>query len=378
MKVPPSIIKIANSLKSEFNGASPAPFIGRFGYPNINIGFLSPVEKPENIYEYDHPRLWASRNYNIEKIVSFRSSLINSRQKASIKPSSKFSETIKEIGMASRPVDIEVFLKNKPKFKLQLDSFNSPRGPTGEIKKARITENPKIHSKVDKVVDDIDLKSTQALNYLFKKGFDENFLNKLLSVGTLGLKHNRKLVPTRWSITAVDSNLSKNLISEIKDKPCLDYQCYFGDYLGNYYLIMFFPDVWSYELFEMTVPHEKIWTDHEFFQGRKGYASDCVGGYYTVRLAIAEKLKQLKKQATALVFRFSTEEYSMPLGVWVTREAARKALKNKPINFSSKELMLSYAKHLVKSKFNVNLEKYLSKSHILSHISSQTKLAQFT
>ena len=35
-------------------------------------------------------------------------------------------------------------------------------------------------------------------------------------------------------------------------------------------------------------------TDYENYYGRKEYASTTAGGYYTVRLAILEKLKEMK------------------------------------------------------------------------------------
>ena len=37
-------------------------------------------------------------------------------------------------------------------------------------------------------MNDADLKSADALNYLYENGFDENTLTKLLSIGVLGLK----------------------------------------------------------------------------------------------------------------------------------------------------------------------------------------------
>ena len=51
----------------------------------------------------------------------------------------------------------------------------------------------------------------------FKNKFDEYTLSKILSVGVLGLKKDKKLVPTRWSITATDDILAKNLLRKIRD-----------------------------------------------------------------------------------------------------------------------------------------------------------------
>ena len=90
-----------------------------------------------------------------------------------------------------------------------------------------------------------------------------------------------------------------------------------------------------------------------------------------------EKLKGMRRQASVLALRFITEEYAMPLGVWVTRESARKSLEGKPIEFGSKELMLNYTKLFVKKKFGWDAGKLLTRSKLLSSIKSQTKLAKF-
>ena len=145
-----------------------------------------------------------------------------------------------------------------------------------------------------------------------------------------------------------------------------------------------FPEVWNYELFETYVPQNwnfnkplKNTTDYETYSGRKDYAGNTAGGYYTVRLAILEKLKEMKKQSSVLALRFITDEYTMPLGVWVTRETTRKAMLSKPIEFSSKELMLDYARKFVKRKFNYNVDYMLNSSKLLKNIKQQKKLMQF-
>ena len=181
------------------------------------------------------------------------------------------------------------------------------------------------------------------------------------------------------------NKFGKNLINEVKGYSEINsYSSFFGNYLGNYYLVLMFPEVWSYELFETYVPQNwnfsrelRHSTDSEDYFGRKNYAENTVGGYYTVRLAILEKLKEMKKQASVLALRFITDEYTMPLGVWCTREAARKAVNNKPIEFSSKELMLEYAGKLIKRNFNYNADYLLNASRLLKNMKQQTKLIKF-
>ena len=371
--------------KSDFSSSSPAPFVGYYGYPNVNVGILSPAKIEKKAELYDAPRYWADHNFKIPEIVDLRSSLINSRFKIEVKKQNKFLEISKEVGMASKPVDVELSLDEKPRFKLKVDSYNAPMGPNAKLKNVQITSNPKISHYVEKVVDDIDLKAKNAILYLHKKEFDENFLTKLLSVGNIGLKKNRKLVPTRWSITATDDMIAKELIESIKDYKQADYLAFFGSYLGNYYLILLFPEPWSYELFETYMP-KTSWnvdeninytTDYEPYYGRKNYAENCAGGYYATRLSIAEKLEKMKKQASVLTLRFITGEYAVPLGVWVVREAVRKTMKNRPIEFASKDLMLNYASALVKKKFGYDVNNLLKNSIILRNIKHQTKLNTF-
>ncbi|MBI2139258.1 hypothetical protein HYU13_06725 [Candidatus Woesearchaeota archaeon] len=118
-------------------------------------------------------------------------------------------------------------------------------------------------------------------------------------------------------------------------------------------------------------------SDYEPYDGRKSYAEETAGGFYAARLAIAEKLKEIKRQASVLALRFITEAYEVPLGVFVVREAARKAMQNRPITFSSLELMETYAKHYISRKFNISFDAILRESQLLAQIKHQQKLSDF-
>ena len=377
------MFKVKKNLTSnEFATASPAPFVGRYGYPYVNVGILIPPEA-KDAWLKDAPRHWAGKNFQIPEIVDLRSSLVNSRFRANIRKQNKMLDISQEIGMASRPVDIEVRLEDKPRFRLNTSEQMAPTGPLAKLECVDVTSNPKIDRRVDKVVSDNDLKATNGINYLYKHGYDENFLTRAFSIGNLGMKKDRKLVPTRWSITAVDDTISKHLHEHVRDLQQLgEHLAFFGSYLGNYYLILFIPDVWSYELFETYMPNASwnvsdemdYMTDYENHAGRKTYAGNCTGGYYSVRLAILEKLKSMKRQASAIAIRVITGEYSAPLGVWVTREAARKALAEKPLRFGSLDLMINYAKSLGRKKFGFEI---IGKSRLLKNIQTQLKLTSF-
>jgi hypothetical protein len=381
--------KVKQSIgKEEFFGSAPAPFIGRIGYPRINVGILAPQEVREDAWEFDAPQFWSAESYKIPQIIDFRSQLVNSRFKSLVRnANNKFLELTQDVALSNKPVDVEFKLEKKPFYRVNLEPTVSPMGPNASLKQAVLAENPHIPRKVDKVVSDTDRLAADGLSYLYDKGLDENYLMQILSVGQLGVGANRKLVPTRWSITATDDTIGKHLLEDVKQfGKQTDYQCYFGGYLGNYYLILFFPRVWSYELFE-TYAEVSAWnpegkvqymTDYEGYDGRKEYASNTVGGYYAARIGIAEKLNSLRRQGSVLALRFITKEYAVPLGVWVVREATRKALSNKPIHFASKELMLHYARLKAKKEFDFDLDALLRESKLLKEMKEQKRLTEFT
>ncbi len=373
------------SMKDNFLGSAPTIFIGRQNYPKLNVGVMSLGELNESAWVHDSQRYWAKKDFALPKIVNLRSSLINSRKKERIESNSRYIDLIREIAMASSPADLDVSLVKKPTFKLSFDAINSPRGPSAELKKIKMVSNPSVRTKVEKIVSDNDLKATEGLIDLYKSGFDENFLSRLLSSSNLGLKNNRKLVPTRWSITAVDDSLGKNLLQQIKDCPTGNFALYSGNYLGNNYFVLLFPEIWSYELFECYLPNASwnkqkevgFCTDYEPYQGRKSYAENCAGGYYACRLPILELLAKRKRQASVLVIRVITDEYTLPLGVWVCREATRKAVQSRPIHFASKELMIDYFRDLIRKRFGFDPEMMLSESVLLKNLEEQTKLTKF-
>ncbi|MEM3091254.1 MAG: hypothetical protein QXD05_00445 [Candidatus Pacearchaeota archaeon] len=376
---------------SELNtNTPPTVFVGsRLKYPDVNVGILSPLEKDENAWVYDAPKYWVEKNFGIRDIFNLRNNLINSRFKINVKDianeNEKFIQIAQELAIASDQVDVEIELKNKINPGLKRDKILAPQGMEAQLKKAKIIGNVKINKKLDKVIND-EIKATEGIEILYQNNFSEYSLSKILSVGVLGLKKDRKFVPTRWSITATDDIIGKKLINKIKNYKWIeDYQLFFGEYMGNAYLIMFYPNVWSYELFELYLPGSswnksnqiKAATDYESFEGRKNYASNTAGGYYASRLPVLEHLEKIKRQASVLVIRIELPSYWAALGVWVVRESVRKALNNKKLNFLYIKEMLESTKKIGIIKFGFDPEKILKKSRILENLKTQTKLEKW-
>jgi len=207
---------------SELNTNSPpSVFIGsKLRYPLVNVGILSPLERDEDAWVYDDAEFWAQNNFGIRDVINLRESLLNSRFQSKVTDprtdNKKFVDIAQELALSSRPVDVEIELKSKVGPGFKRDRVVLPQGMHAPLKKARITSNVKIDPKLDKVVND-DIKAVEAVEFLYQNNFSEYSLSKILSVGVLGLKKDRKLVPTRWSITATDDMIGKKLLEKIRE-----------------------------------------------------------------------------------------------------------------------------------------------------------------
>jgi len=370
------------------SNSPPSVFIGsKLKYPLVNVGILSPLERDDNVEIYENAKYWANNDFQIDDVLKLRNNLLNSRFQSNVQDSrtnKSFVQLAQEIATASHPVDLEIELKNKVDIGRNRDKVLIPHGMNARLKKAKITGNVKIPRQVDKMMND-EIKASEGLGNLYKFGFDEYTLSKILSVGVLGLKKNKKLVPTRWSITATDDTLGKLLLKKVRNYPIIeDYELFFGEFLGNQYLIMLFPQIWSYELFELYLPKSswnpstdlKASTDSEDYSGRKEYAFATAGGYYASRLPIIEYLNSIRRQASVLAIRIETPSYWTALGVWVVRESVRKAL-NKKMKFAEEQEMLESSKKIGKIKYNFDISTILDRSKMLKEKKTQKSLKDF-
>ncbi len=384
-------IKAIDIVNKNFSGHTPpSVFVGSKLWPKANVGILSPLDSKVEAPKYDDYHYWYKQGYDIKRIVELRSNLINSRFEThviDVRKDHRFLDLAQEITMTFQPVSIDVELKKKLQANVKLDQVHLPFGPVGDIQNIRATENITIKPAIEKVYQDTDLKAVDAIRTLHEKGYNEHQLTQLLSIGTLGMKKQRTLVPTRWSITATHDMLGKDHIKELKHaQPIIDHQLYFGNYFGNHYLIFLFPKPWSYELFESSMPDHLphpdtpvyTATDYETYDGRKKYADNTVGGYYCARLSLVEYLHTKNIQASALLLRFVTSEYSMPLGVWVTGQAVATTLHTQPYYFTNRKDMLTFAKTLILRKFGYNIDNLLQQSKLLKEVKEQQTLSQYS
>lgn len=361
----------------------PSVFIGRYGYPKVNVGPLTPPEKGDTSI-LSAPERWFGTE-GMDDIIKFRSSLVRGKKKLTdVKIAGGVDRDVERtryLALSKKPVEAEILFKKKLNRSLSIDYMSPPQGASGEMEKLEVGTVTS-HCHVSRVFYDDDLRAEQAVIELYEKGVQVSRIQDLFAVGGTGLKENRRFVPTRWSITAVDDIVGRNLEERIKTNPQIDrYKVYTTSYLDNRWVVVLSPTSWRYELIEAFYPETAwnrsrnaiaIYGDYEGFKGRKTYAS--LGGcYYAARLGVAEKLRKEGRQAGAIVLREAHPGYILPVGVWVVRESVRNALKAKPKEFDSLDETLKFLSNYL----DLALEEWALTSKLLTSRESQKSLDSY-
>ncbi|MCL5430433.1 MAG: hypothetical protein M1504_03065 [Candidatus Marsarchaeota archaeon] len=362
-------------------GSSPTDiFIGRFGYPNVSIGPLVPPQFGDTSL-LSTPERW--RSLSIEEIVEFRSSLVRGMtiSKVADVETGRIQQQVRDLALADRPAEAELSFLKKPFVNLEFRDEVQPYGPSAQIKDLSVY-NTRADRNIEKYYMDDAAKAATSVIELYDKGINVSKIQRGLSAGLFGLKNNRKFVPTRWSITAVDDTISKRNRAEVKDLDVIDSIYAFSNVaLDNRWLIFFIPGNWQYESIEAWWP-KTIWNEdgknisifgsYEGYKGRSTYAE--IGGcYYAARLAVTEKLKELNKQAMVLILREVHDGYTMPVGVWNVREHVRETLSTKPQAVHNTKEMLS----LIAGKLDIKVNDWIRNSQLLKNLLIQKRINEY-
>ena len=367
MKWHETLSKYGNQFSSDsISGTSPpSVFVGSYNYPKVFVGpMVPPIHGDTSLL--DSPEKWKGKS--LEEIVNFRLNLIRGIKKTPIdQTDGRYIENLQEVTMSSKPIDSDLIFQKKTSLNVSLDGESAPFGPMGEIKSAKFSGTTSV-KPIERTFYDVDLKAQDAVLNLYNSGIEISKIQKCFSIGMLGQK--RKLVPTRWSITATDDIISKSLVDEILDYSLIDSCRVFSyEHLGNVFSVVLFPHRWIYEMIE-------AW----YSNGILGFGSDSedargidhppaiAGAYFAAKLGVAEYLNKKKIQAGVVILREIRPEYAIPVGVWQVREGIREAMKQNPIISDDFE----HALLLASNKMSISKSEWLSRGNIVTLMRQKT------
>jgi hypothetical protein len=355
----------------------PSVFVGEYGYPKVLAGPLIPPVTGDSAAIMERPDLWLDRS--IDEILSIRFSLVRTKKPIQVESASNPPRLLSEtqtLALSEAPTTSEATLLKRPQFSRVFSDTTLPIGPSAPLELFVLDDNPKVPRVVDKVTSDTDLKAVGGIMDMFSGGIHQSHVTRLLSVGLLGEQKRRRLVPTKWSITAVDDIIGKDLHKQVLRNPWQnDYVVHSDHALGNTVILLFLPSGWQFEALECWLGglDPPIITDHEWFKGRKDYASSVVGAYYATRLPALEHLVNRRKQAGVIVFMEIDPQRWVPLGVWRFREIARRALAKRGRKFSTLEEAVEH----IGARLVNPVDRWLKVSEIYKEFTTQTTLTDY-
>ena len=369
------------SSKNLSGATPPSVFVGRYGYPKVKVGpMLPPLHGDTSIL--DRPEMWLGKT--IEEIVNYRLSLMRGVSNIDINSTSgKYVESLQELAMTNKSVESEATFENTPiadierEEALGLDTDSPPFGPVAPLKTFKTSSSLSVDQRLENVFYDKDLRAAEGIVNLYQSGVEVSRIHRVLSMGMLGLQKNRRLVPTRWSISATDDVISASLIKEIETFPTIDFfNVYKYTHLGNYYSLILIPDdIWSFEMQEAWYDNNGnlgVGIDFENANGLDHYPS-IAGAYFAARLGVAEHLFKIRHKAAAMILREIRPEYVIPLGVWQIREGIRKALDGQADEFDN------FEKALLCACINLSISKdeWLRNSEMYKNMREQIRITGF-
>jgi len=369
------------SSKTLSGATPPSVFVGRYGYPKVKVGpMLPPLHGDTTIL--DKPEMWLDKS--IEEIVNYRLSLVRGVSNIDIHSTSgKYIETLQELAMTSKSVESEATFEKTPipdieqEKALGLDTDSAPFGPVAPLKTFKTSSSLSVDQRLENVFYDKDLRAAEGIVNLYQSGVEVSRIHRVLSMGMLGLQRNRRLVPTRWSISATDDVISASLIKKIETFPTIDFfNVYKYTHLGNYYSVILIPDdIWSFEMQEAWYDNNGnlgVGIDFENANGLDHYPS-IAGAYFAARLGVAEHLFKIRHKAAALILREIRPEYVIPVGVWQIREGIRKALYGEANQFDNFEKALSCAC----INLSVSKGEWIRNSEMYKNMREQIRITDF-
>ena len=365
----------ASAAMDSISGSTPpSVFVGSYGYPKVMVGpMVPPVHGDTSIC--DSPERWGG--LKLGDIVGMRLGMVRGVKQVRVDAGDpdRYVCSLQEVAMSSRPLESDIAFDGgvaglrfhapaaptadadgaggragqddedasdgSPAYGSAPSDIRTPYGPVGVVRSARFSNVGAPSRQIQNTYYDKDMMASDAIFSLYDSGVAMSDIQRCLSMGMLGRK--RRLVPTKWGITAADSVISSRLLADVACNDIIDsHRIFWYAHLGNIFAVVLFPHRWVFELIEAwwhmpedgrdetkgaAVARRMVGFGSDWETARKRRSPiNTAGAYYAAQLAVLEYLVANGLQAGALVLREITPEYAVPVGVWQVRQGVRAAM----------------------------------------------------
>lgn len=364
------IKKYSKELKStnEIEGFASGAIVGEKNYPNLKVHSISNTNI-ENSFFKNNSQVMS----DYSKIIDLKAkNILGSTSNISVKKfNNRITDEIRDIYKSKSEVEFSSKFEKNLKFdKIVINKVAGIVGSSNQLESLSANSNTSTSKQIEKNISN-DIKATKAIINLYEQNVNENQIINLLALGSFGVSSNKKLVPTKWAISAYDQTIEKYLFNQLKKfKLITKYEVYEFNNKGNYFLIILFPEFLSGE----TIESQNDFYGTDYFNNENKLdkkTPQISGAYYANKLAVFEHLRERKRQSAFLSIRL-IKDYDIPLGVVFVRECVRNSFKNKIFSTSNKLELEEF----LKFKKN-NFYTFYEKSKLLNEFKKRLDLRDY-
>jgi len=323
------------------SASPPSGVVGEYGYPKVKVYVGVSAHPCPDVRFLEDPPQWWERNLKLEDIIKLRSEMVNivTNGRYNVSDVEKlYSREVSLIQVSTRPVDCEVKIEKIIDRNITFDLKLLPLSMRviGDLK---VTSNPSIDHRLEKAIQDHDLKAREAIVKLYDEGLDIYSIQRALSFGLLGARRFRKIVPTRWAITAVDRTVTMHLRKIVKKYDEIDqFEVYVIEYMNNRFTVIIMPGDLKIRWIEFWYPRagmnhrsEEPVLSLEIVEDLKGDVETMDGGFEAARMGILEALYRRRRKGRVIIVREILPDYYVGIGNWHIREDMRRIFSMDPV-----------------------------------------------
>ena len=322
-------------------------------YPMLEAGFLASNEPLEHLSIYDFPEAW--QGLDRDTIFTMRRHLyrfllpVDAR---SLQPEG-IVKPLQEIALSVRPIAIRVEGESLQPRRLQLRNGQLPSAGDVTIKSIELLSEPEI-SKVAERITEQDIPASEGIWRLLDYDYSLDQVVRLMSIGLLGKKNTRRILPSRSAYKATINAFIDRAIMELIESPSVSsYEIYVSTLFGDRFAVLLHPGEARVDYLRMDLIGDNM-TRGFAFEGLRQYPTDPKTSVYSdhARFSVYKNLVRRNQRCHATIFHLSKEPRNQILGPWVARAGIQETLSSEPIRLDNRNNAIELLETLLEPDFS--------------------------
>ncbi len=317
-------------------------------YPIVRASVLASTQASEFISIYDHPDSW--RGLDSDAILKMRKCLFRfgAQVDAKTMEPSPLVDTLQTVALSVNPLALHFEVSDIPQKDLVPLGGLLPTGPAVDARNATILNEPETSRVAEKITEQ-DIPAAEAIWKLLDYEYTLDQVARLMSVGLLGMKDNRRLIPTKSAYKATIDAFVNRAIMELIDRPLTSkFTLSTAELHGDVFTIFAQPGMPRVDY--LRVQRTELGIERGFsFEGIKNVSLDPKTSVFAdnARFAVYHDFVQRRRGCQITVFHMSRNQRSEMLGPWRVRAGVKGALESDMLELDSRENALAVLQSLL-------------------------------